>query len=174
VRRYQQENAEHLADYHRRRQQENREKKRANDRRYRERRRQDPEYREQRRAKARRGASPEPGLCGEPAGRQSPLPGSESAPDSPTGTTTERIESPVQAVAGRRGVADRTPARVGQDLANGLPANAARHGGHDPPSLLWRALGLLCGLRHLLCRLGHGGFLLRLLHPGSFRHAIEV
>jgi hypothetical protein len=42
VRRWQQENAEHLADYHLRWQQENRDKKRAQDRRYRERKRDDP------------------------------------------------------------------------------------------------------------------------------------
>ena len=54
VRRWQQENAEHLADYNRRWQQANPEKKRAQDRRYRERKRQDPEYRERWRANARR------------------------------------------------------------------------------------------------------------------------
>jgi hypothetical protein len=54
VRRWQQENAEHLADYHRRWQQANREKKRAQGQRYRERKRDDPEYRERRRANARR------------------------------------------------------------------------------------------------------------------------
>jgi hypothetical protein len=54
VRRWQQDNAEHLAEYHRSWQQANRDKKRAQDRRYRERVRQDPEYRERRRANARR------------------------------------------------------------------------------------------------------------------------
>jgi hypothetical protein len=54
VRRWQQENAKHLAEYHRRWQQANREKHRAHDRRYRERVRQDPDDRERRRANARR------------------------------------------------------------------------------------------------------------------------
>jgi hypothetical protein len=54
VRCWHQENAEHLADYHRRWQQANPEKKRAQDRRYRERKRDDPEYRERRRANDRR------------------------------------------------------------------------------------------------------------------------
>jgi hypothetical protein len=54
VRRWQEENAEHLADYHRRWQQVNRDKKRAQDRRYRERVRLDPEYPERRRAQDRR------------------------------------------------------------------------------------------------------------------------
>jgi hypothetical protein len=54
VRRWQQEHAEHMADYHRRWQQANPEKKRAQNRRYRERKREDPEYRERRRANARR------------------------------------------------------------------------------------------------------------------------
>jgi hypothetical protein len=53
VRRWQQDNAEHLADYHRRWQQANRDKKRAQDRRYRERHREDPQYRERRRAQDR-------------------------------------------------------------------------------------------------------------------------
>jgi hypothetical protein len=54
VRRWHQENAEHLADYHRRWQRTNPEKKRAQQRRYRERKRDDPEDRERRRANARR------------------------------------------------------------------------------------------------------------------------
>jgi hypothetical protein len=54
VRRWQQENAEHLADYHRRWEQANRDKKRAQDGRYRERKRQDPDYWERRRANDRR------------------------------------------------------------------------------------------------------------------------
>lgn len=54
VRRWQQENAEHLADYHRRWQQANQEKKRAQARRYRERKAEDPDYRERRRANNRR------------------------------------------------------------------------------------------------------------------------
>jgi hypothetical protein len=53
VRRWQQENAEHLAEYHRRWQQANRDKKGAQDRRYRERKRQDPDYWERRRAQDR-------------------------------------------------------------------------------------------------------------------------
>jgi hypothetical protein len=53
VRSWQQENAEHLADYHHRWQQANPEKKRAQDRRYRERKRQDPDYWERRRARDR-------------------------------------------------------------------------------------------------------------------------
>jgi hypothetical protein len=48
VRRWQQENAEHLADYHLRWQQANRDMKRAQGGRYRERERQDPDYRERR------------------------------------------------------------------------------------------------------------------------------
>jgi hypothetical protein len=48
VRRWHEENAEHLADYHLRWQQANRDKKRAQGRRYRERKRQDPEYRDRR------------------------------------------------------------------------------------------------------------------------------
>jgi hypothetical protein len=54
VRQWQQENAEHLADYHRRWQRANPGRKRAQNRRYRERKRDDPEYRERRRANARR------------------------------------------------------------------------------------------------------------------------
>jgi hypothetical protein len=54
VRRWQQANAEHMADYHRRWQRTNRERKRAQDRRYWERKRQDPEYRERRRTNDRR------------------------------------------------------------------------------------------------------------------------
>jgi hypothetical protein len=54
VRRWQEKNAEHLADYHRRWQQANRDKQRAQNRRYRERKRDDPGYRERRRANARR------------------------------------------------------------------------------------------------------------------------
>jgi hypothetical protein len=54
VRRWQEENAAHLADYHRRWQQANRDKQRAQNRRHRQRKRQDPEYRERRRANARR------------------------------------------------------------------------------------------------------------------------
>jgi hypothetical protein len=65
VRRWQQENAEHLGDYHRRWQQSNRDKKRAQDRRYRERNRQDPDYLARRRAndrryRARKRAAPRP------------------------------------------------------------------------------------------------------------------
>ena len=54
VRRWQEKNAEHLAEYHLRWQQGNRDKQRAQNRRYRERKREDPEYRERRRANARR------------------------------------------------------------------------------------------------------------------------
>jgi hypothetical protein len=54
VRQGQQENAEHLADYHRRWQEANRDRQRAQNRRYRERKRDDPEYRERRRSNARR------------------------------------------------------------------------------------------------------------------------
>jgi hypothetical protein len=54
VRRWQEKNAEHLADYHRRWQQANRDKQRAQNRRYRERKHYDAEYRERRRANARR------------------------------------------------------------------------------------------------------------------------
>jgi hypothetical protein len=54
VRSWHQENAEHLAGYHRRWQRENRDKQRAQNRRYRERKRDNPEYRERRRANARR------------------------------------------------------------------------------------------------------------------------
>jgi hypothetical protein len=54
VRRWHQENAEHLADYHLRWQRANRDKQRAQNRRYRERKRDDPDYRERRRANARR------------------------------------------------------------------------------------------------------------------------
>jgi hypothetical protein len=54
VRRWQQEHAEHLAEYHRRWQRANRDKTRAQNRRYRERKRQDPDYRERRRAQDRR------------------------------------------------------------------------------------------------------------------------
>jgi hypothetical protein len=54
VRRWQRENAKHMAEYHRRWQRANRDKKRAQNRRYRERKRQDPEFRERRRADARR------------------------------------------------------------------------------------------------------------------------
>jgi hypothetical protein len=54
VRRWQQENGEHLAEYHRRWQQANRDKTRTQDRRYRERMRQDPQYGERRRANDRR------------------------------------------------------------------------------------------------------------------------
>ena len=53
VRRWQQENAEHLAEYHLRWQQANRDKKRAQGRRYRERKRQEPDYWERRRARDR-------------------------------------------------------------------------------------------------------------------------
>jgi hypothetical protein len=53
VRRWQQEHAEYMADYHRRWQQANRDKKRAQDRGYRERKRQDPAYWERRRARDR-------------------------------------------------------------------------------------------------------------------------
>jgi hypothetical protein len=54
VRDWQRENTEHMADYHLRWQRENRDKQRAQNRRYRERKREDPEYRERRRANARR------------------------------------------------------------------------------------------------------------------------
>jgi hypothetical protein len=54
VRRWQQANSEHLADYHRRWQQANVERKRETARRYRERKREDPAYRERRRAQDRR------------------------------------------------------------------------------------------------------------------------
>ena len=55
VRRWHQENAEHLAEYNRRWRQANREKTRAQDRRYKERKRaEDPHYRERERAQARR------------------------------------------------------------------------------------------------------------------------
>jgi hypothetical protein len=54
VREWHQENAERLAEYHLRWQRENRDKQRAQNRRYRERKREDPEYRERRRANARR------------------------------------------------------------------------------------------------------------------------
>ena len=54
MRRWQVANAEHMADYHRRWQQANPDKKRAQGRCYRERRRQDPEYRKGRQANARR------------------------------------------------------------------------------------------------------------------------
>jgi hypothetical protein len=54
VREWHQQNAERLAQYHRRWQRENRDKQRAQNRRYRERKREDPEYRERRRANARR------------------------------------------------------------------------------------------------------------------------
>jgi hypothetical protein len=51
---WRQENAEYLADYHRRWQEANRDKKRAQDRRYRERKRQVPDYWKRRRARDRR------------------------------------------------------------------------------------------------------------------------
>jgi hypothetical protein len=54
VRRWHEENTEHLAEYHRQWQQANRDKKRAQGRRYRERKREDPDYRERRRAQDRR------------------------------------------------------------------------------------------------------------------------
>jgi hypothetical protein len=54
VREWQQENAGHLADYHRRWHRANRDKQRAQTRRYRERKRTDPDYRDRRRANARR------------------------------------------------------------------------------------------------------------------------
>jgi hypothetical protein len=54
VREWHQENAERLAEYHLRWQRQNRDKQRAQNRRYRERKRDDPDYRERRRAKARR------------------------------------------------------------------------------------------------------------------------
>jgi hypothetical protein len=54
VRRYQQDNSVRIAESHRRWQQVNPDRKRANDRRYRERKRQDPEFWERRRANARR------------------------------------------------------------------------------------------------------------------------
>jgi hypothetical protein len=54
VRQWHQENAERLAEYHLRWQRGNRDKQRAQNRRYRERKREDPEYRERRRANARR------------------------------------------------------------------------------------------------------------------------
>jgi hypothetical protein len=50
---WRQGNAEYMADYHRRWQQANRDKTRAQDRRYRERKRQDPDYWERRRARDR-------------------------------------------------------------------------------------------------------------------------
>ena len=53
MRRWQQDNAEHLAAYHRRWQQENPDKKRAQMRRYRECKADDPEYRERERARHR-------------------------------------------------------------------------------------------------------------------------
>jgi hypothetical protein len=53
VRRWQQANSEHLADYHRRWQQANVERKRETARRYRDRKREDPAYRERRRAQDR-------------------------------------------------------------------------------------------------------------------------
>jgi hypothetical protein len=54
VRQWHQQNAERLAEYHLRWQRGNRDKQRAQNRRYRERKRQDPEYRERWRANARR------------------------------------------------------------------------------------------------------------------------
>jgi hypothetical protein len=54
VREWHQQNAERLAQYHLRWQRENRDKQRAQNRRYRERKREDPEYRERRRANAHR------------------------------------------------------------------------------------------------------------------------
>jgi hypothetical protein len=56
VRRSQQDNAEHMADYHRRRQQANLDKRREHSRRYLEDKCDDPERREQRRANDRRRA----------------------------------------------------------------------------------------------------------------------
>jgi hypothetical protein len=56
VRRWQQDNAEHMADYHRRRQQANLDKRREHSRRYLEDKCDDPEWREQRRANDRRRA----------------------------------------------------------------------------------------------------------------------
>ena len=53
IRRWQQANAEHMADYHRRWQEANVERKRATNRRYRERKREDPQHRERRRAQDR-------------------------------------------------------------------------------------------------------------------------
>jgi hypothetical protein len=50
---WRQENAEYMADYHRRWQQTNRDKTRAQDRSYRERKRHDPDYWERRRARDR-------------------------------------------------------------------------------------------------------------------------
>jgi hypothetical protein len=54
VRQWHQEKAEHLADYHRRWQQANRDKQRAQQRRHWERKRDEPDYRGRRRANARR------------------------------------------------------------------------------------------------------------------------
>jgi hypothetical protein len=95
VRRWQQDNAEHMADYHRAWQRANRDKRRKHYRRYLEGKRDDPEWRERRRANARRrdrdrrAQDPEYRERGEPTTAGI---GSESEPD-PSDAPPEAADS---------------------------------------------------------------------------------